>query len=87
MLLNTNFQSTLLFKGIFLRSLVLFDNNFMLISQQKKNYDYFKGMGHLYFGYFDSPNQVNFDWGGGQRHPKWVFDAPQFRSDGQDGKL
>ncbi len=33
----------------------------MLISQQKKNYGYFKGMGYLYSGYFDSPNQVNFD--------------------------
>tara|TARA_R110001606_G_scaffold238056_2_gene386127 strand:+ start:817 stop:969 length:153 start_codon:yes stop_codon:yes gene_type:complete len=50
----------------------------MLISKQKKNYGYFQGLGYRNSIYFDSPNQVNFDTGGGQRHPKLVFDAPQY---------
>ena len=59
----------------------------MLISQQKKNYDYFKGKGQLYSRYFDSPNQVNFNLEGGQRYPHRFIDAPHYRSFGQDGKL
>lgn len=34
----------------------------MLISQQKKLYDDFKGIGYLYSRYLDSLNEVTFDW-------------------------